>query len=189
MRPSTNVLAAVALGLLAVGVPAHAAAPPRQATPQQARKAAEKGLVFLQQDAEKWRKEKQCATCHRGVAIPKLLTDIMTETIAANGMTAAAAKYRELRKQYYGGQSYDFSDASLAGLAQRTNAAGTPDDAIALLQLNLEFNPQSARSYTLLGTIYAARNDNATAIKDFEKALEIDPNNAQAKQQLERLKK
>ena len=41
----------------------------------------------------------QCATCHRGVAIPKLLTDIMTETIAASGTTAAATKYRELRKQ------------------------------------------------------------------------------------------
>jgi len=131
----------------------------------------------------------QCATCHRGVAIPKLLTDIMTETMAASGMPAAAVKYRELRKQYYGGQSYDFSEAALAGLAQRANQANKPDDAIALLQLNLEFNPQSSRSYALLGAAYAAKNDSATAIKDFEKALEIDPKNEQARQQLERLKK
>ena len=91
--------------------------------------------------------------------------------------------------RYYGGQSYDFTDAALAGLAQRATQANKPDDAIALLQLNLEFNPQSSRSYMLLGTAYAAKNDSATAIKDFEKALELDPNNAQAKQQLERLRK
>jgi cytochrome c-type biogenesis protein CcmH/NrfG len=112
----------------------------------------------------------------------------MTETMAAGGMPAAAVKYRELRKQYYGGQSYDFSEGALAGLAQRANQANKPDDAIALLELNLEFNPQSSRSYALLGTIYAAMHDNATAIKDFEKALEIDPKNEQAKQQLARLK-
>jgi hypothetical protein len=35
-------------------------------TPQQAHKAIERGLVFLDQDAAKWRKERQCSTCHHG---------------------------------------------------------------------------------------------------------------------------
>src|SRR6266446_3118733 len=35
-------------------------------TPQQARKAVERGLAFLQEDATKWRKERQCSTCHHG---------------------------------------------------------------------------------------------------------------------------
>jgi hypothetical protein len=34
--------------------------------PQQIRQAVERGLVFLEQDAWKWRKEHQCATCHHG---------------------------------------------------------------------------------------------------------------------------
>lgn len=34
--------------------------------PQQVRKAAERGLAFLEKDAVKWRKEHQCATCHHG---------------------------------------------------------------------------------------------------------------------------
>ncbi len=131
----------------------------------------------------------QCATCHRGVAIPKQLTDILTDTATASGLPAATTQFRDLRKQYYGGQSYDFSEVSLTTLAQRANAANKPDDAIAWLQLNLEFYPQSARTYQLLGAVYAGKKDTANAIKSLEKCLEIDPQNAQAKRQLEQLKK
>jgi squalene-hopene cyclase-like protein len=34
--------------------------------PPAARKAVERGLDFLQKDADKWRKDRQCATCHHG---------------------------------------------------------------------------------------------------------------------------
>ena len=60
---------------------------------------------------------------------------------------------------------------------------------VAWLQLNLEFYPQSARSYLLLSTVYGAKKDTPNAIKAAEKAVELDPQNAQAKAQLERLKK
>ena len=131
----------------------------------------------------------QCATCHRGVAIPKQLTDILTQTSTTSGTSAAVDQFRELRKQYYGGQSYDFSEVSLITLAQRANAAGKPDDALTWLQLNLEFYPRSVRAYQLLGAVYAGKKDTENAIKSLEKALEIDPQNAQAKRQLEQLKK
>ena len=36
------------------------------ATPQQARRAIERGLTFLEKDAAEWRKERGCATCHHG---------------------------------------------------------------------------------------------------------------------------
>src|SRR6266540_725551 len=61
----------------------------------------------------------RCATCHRGVAVPKLLPDVLTETVTKQGAAAAVQQYRDLRKQYYGGQSYDFSENSLVLLAQQ----------------------------------------------------------------------
>ena len=131
----------------------------------------------------------QCATCHRGVAIPKQLTDILTQTMTTDSTTAAVAQYRDMRKQYYGGQSYDFSEASLVTLAQRLNAGGKPDDAMTWLQLNLEFFPRSVRAYQLLGMVYAAKKDTDNAVKALQKALEIDPENAQTKRQLDALKK
>ena len=39
-----------------------------------------------------------------------------------------------------------------------------------------------------MAQVHTRANDSAAAIKDVEKAVEIDPNNAQAKQMLQRLK-
>ena len=130
----------------------------------------------------------RCATCHRGVPIPKLLPDILTETAAKSGMPAAIEQYRALRKQYYGGQSYDFSELGLVALATQLNAANKPDDAIAFLQLNTEFYPNSAPTYGVMAQAYMRKNDKDNAIKNLEKAVQLDPNNQQAKRQLEQLK-
>jgi hypothetical protein len=48
------------------GTPVRSEPTKAAVTPQRARKAVERGLDFLQRDAAKWRKEKQCATCHHG---------------------------------------------------------------------------------------------------------------------------
>jgi Photosynthetic reaction centre cytochrome C subunit len=54
-----------------------------------------------------------CVTCHRGVAIPKQLADILDQTAMEKGTQAAVAQYKDLRKQYFGAQAYDFSEGSL----------------------------------------------------------------------------
>jgi hypothetical protein len=59
------VLLALSLGAARAAAPPRRAIPP-EATPAQARQAAERGLTFLQKDAQKWRKERQCSTCHHG---------------------------------------------------------------------------------------------------------------------------
>jgi len=60
-----------------------------------------------------------------------------------NGGEAAVAQYRELRKEYYGRQAYDFGEETLIN-ASAPIATGKPDDAVALLKLNLEFYEISA---------------------------------------------
>ena len=129
----------------------------------------------------------ECVTCHRGVAIPRQLDDILNATIREKGVAAAVVQYRELRKQYYGRQSYDFGEGTLLAIAQRITAS-KPDDAIALLQLNIEFYPQSVQSYGALAYAYTRKFDDQTAMKYFEKALEIQPENGIIRGQLEQLK-
>jgi hypothetical protein len=130
-----------------------------------------------------------CATCHRGVPIPKQLTDIVTDAAGAGGATAGLAKFKELRTRFYGGQSYDFSEGSLIAIAQRANTANKADDALAYLNANLEYFPKSARTYVTIAAVKNAKGDKPGAIAALEKAVELDPANAQAKAQLETLKK
>jgi hypothetical protein len=129
-----------------------------------------------------------CATCHRGVAIPKQLTDVVTDAAASGGAAAGVAKYKELREKYYGGQSYDFSEGGLIAVARRAQAANKLDEAIAYLHANLEYYPKSSRTYQALSQMENAKGDKASAIKDLEKAVELDPNNQQAQAQLKQLK-
>jgi tetratricopeptide (TPR) repeat protein len=128
-----------------------------------------------------------CATCHRGVPIPKALGDVLVETILKQGAEAAATQYRDLRTRFYGKNTYDFSEQSLIALSQRL-ANARPDDAIAMAKLNLEFYPNSATTYQAIGFAYTRKVDDQSAIESYEKALAIDPNNAVVRGALEQLK-
>ncbi len=130
----------------------------------------------------------QCVTCHRGVAIPRQLSEIVTKTMKEQGTDAAIAQYRELRKQYYGRQAYDFGEGTLVTIAQQISN-NRPADAIALLQLNLEFSPRSAATYAAISFAYTRKLDDEAAIANLEKALEIEPENGIYQGQLEQLKR
>lgn len=129
-----------------------------------------------------------CRTCHRGVPNPRPMHDIIRRAVEHAGGGSAAAEYRQLREKYYGAEAYDFREETLLGAVQ-TFIDGRPDDAIALLEMNLEFNPRSSRGYSLLAHAYTRRRDDAAAIAALEKALELDANNSIARGQLEQLRR
>jgi hypothetical protein len=130
----------------------------------------------------------QCATCHRGVPNPQMLGDLLNQTMTGKGEATAVALYRELRQKYLGTEAYDFREAVLLDLGRQSMAASKPDDALAWLQLNTEFYPKSTESYLVLAQVHERKRDQAAAIKDLEKALGLDPDNAAAKRQLARLR-
>ena len=70
----------------------------------------------------------------------------------------------------------------------RAVTAKRPDDAIAYLQANLEYFPKSAATYAAMAQAKNAKGDKQAAIRDLEKAVELDPQNAQAKTQLQQLR-
>src|SRR5262245_50145177 len=129
-----------------------------------------------------------CVTCHRGVAIPKALTALLNETVNAKGLDAAVAQYRELRTKYTNTMAYDLSENGLIAMGQAAINADRADNAIAWLNLNLEFYPKSSRTYQTLAQAYQKKSDKDNAIKALEKAVELDPNNNQARNQLQQLK-
>lgn len=127
-----------------------------------------------------------CLTCHRGTPMPRKLNDIILGTLRDKGADAAVAEYKELRQKFFARDTYDFSEPELLNLAQRL-ADARPDDAIALMTMNLEYNPRSARSYIVLSRAYVRKRDNEMAIAQLKKALEIEPENGIAKGYLSQL--
>jgi tetratricopeptide (TPR) repeat protein len=122
----------------------------------------------------------QCATCHRGVTNPAQLSDLLRQTMLGKGESAAVAQYRELRQSYLNTEAYDFREAVLLDLGRESLATRKPDDALAWLQLNLEFYPKSAPSWIALAQAHIAKRDQDAARSDLQKALTLDSANAEA---------
>jgi hypothetical protein len=129
-----------------------------------------------------------CASCHHGLPIPAPLNDAIAEAEAQGGGAAGLAKFKELRAKFYGGQQYDFTENALVALGNRALNSKRPADAIAYLQANLEYFPRSAPTYVAIAQATNAMGDKQGAIKAAEKALELNPQNAQARNLLQQLK-
>jgi hypothetical protein len=139
----------------------------------------------------------QCFNCHRGmVTPPEPLRDILDRTTAKDGLPAAIAQYRELRGKYYGSAAFDFSDPAmgegagsgtpgLQGYATQLFFADKADDALAWLNVNLEYHPKSVATLSMKAFLQAlVKRDKVGAIETFSMAIAIDPQNAQLREQL-----
>jgi Squalene-hopene cyclase C-terminal domain len=73
--------------------------PPEATTaPQQARKAVERGLAFLENDAAKWRKEHTCASCHHGTMTVWALCEAKSQGYPVDGeLLAETVKWTKER--------------------------------------------------------------------------------------------
>ena len=131
----------------------------------------------------------QCATCHRGVTNPAQLSDMLRQTMLGKGESAAVAQYRELRQGYLNTGAYDFREAVLLDPGRESLATRKPDDALAWLQLNLEFYPQSVPSLVALAQAHVAKRDHDAAKSDLQKALALEPGNAEARKILRAMPK
>jgi len=125
----------------------------------------------------------RCATCHRGQPVPKVTVDALTETTTKSGVAAAVEQYRDLRKQ-----AIEFQQNSLVAYANTLTNANKPDDALTLLQANVDVDPNYAPTYGAMAQAYAKKNDKDNQIKMLEKAVQLDPNNQQLKRQLDQVK-
>ena len=129
-----------------------------------------------------------CASCHHGLPIPAPLGEVISEAEKTGGVNAGLAKFKELRAKFYGGQQYDFTDYALVGIATTALNQKRPDDAMKYLEANLEYFPKSSQTYQAIAQVKNAKGDKAGAIKDLETAMQLNPQNNQAKNQLQLLK-
>ncbi len=125
----------------------------------------------------------RCATCHRGMAVPKVTEVALADAVAKGGGASAVQQYKDARKQ-----ALDYNESALVAYAATLVNGDKADDALALLQANAELDPNHAPTYAAMAQAYAKKNDKDNQIKNLEKAVQLDPNNQQLKRQLDQLK-
>ena len=129
-----------------------------------------------------------CATCHRGVAVPRPLQQVVLAAYDSTGADSAIAAYRALRAQYYGRASYDFGDTPLTEVGSALRARQKFADAVRFYLLNIEYSPNSPFAYRAAGEGQLAAGDTVAAIASFEHVLSLDPRNMQVQRMLDSLK-
>ena len=131
----------------------------------------------------------RCVTCHHGLAKPETLEQVLTASLALAGPDSTVAKYRRLREEYYGAAAYDFGEWSLISIAEKiAKDAASADAALALLNTNLEFHPESAGTYARIAETYLVKGDREAALKNFDKALALAPEDPWLKRRVDRVK-
>ena len=128
-----------------------------------------------------------CMTCHRGVAVPRPIQQIVLATYDSAGADSAIAAYRVLRERYYGRAAYDFGEVPLADVGAALRTRGKAADALRFYALDTELNPTSAFAFREMGQTQLTAGDTAAAVRSFQKALSINPNDRQIKALLDRL--
>ncbi len=118
---------------------------------KETKRAARRMLVMVAAIQKEYDLSVGCITCHHGVSRPASIEEVVEAVLVSSGVEAAVSRYRELRKEYYGSSAYDFGDTPLNRLGEKLLRAGETEKALALLELNEEFHPDSAWLKHLLG--------------------------------------
>jgi tetratricopeptide (TPR) repeat protein len=128
-----------------------------------------------------------CVTCHRGVAVPRPIEQVVLAAYDSAGADSAESVYRALRARYYGRSAYDFGEVPLTDVGAALTARGKTADALRFYVLNTELTPTSAYAFREAAQAQLATGDTAAAVRSFQRALTINPNDRQVKAILDRL--
>ena len=112
------------------------------------------------------------------------VADALLPIILEKGMSAALQSYRALKQS----NDYYVSEVQLNGLGYRLLNMKKVRDAIEIFKLNAQAYPQSANVYDSLGEAYMANGDKELAIRNYQRAIELNPQNTNAIEMLRKLR-
>jgi tetratricopeptide (TPR) repeat protein len=116
----------------------------------------------------------------------KELTEQLMEALSANDLALAGKRFREFKNDP--ANTYLNTEATMNSFGYKLIGMKRLDHAIEIFKLNTEAYPQSSNVWDSLGEAYMNKGNKELAIKNYEKALELDPSNANAAAILKRLR-
>jgi len=110
---------------------------------------------------------------------------LVREALRAGGREAGTRKFEELKADK---GRYFFNERQFNSAGYVLLNSGKMDEALALFKMNVELFPKSWNVYDSLAEAYAAKGERELAIQFYEKSLELNPDNQNAKDQLKNLR-
>jgi hypothetical protein len=120
------------------------------------------------------------------------IVELLCERALENGLEGpegVMAYYRDLCSGDGVVEGYDVHETQLLAAGYRLLEDGRTQLAIGLFELCVAEHPESADAYDSLGEAYAAAGEKEPAIRSYEKSLELDPGNDNARRMLEDLRR
>jgi tetratricopeptide (TPR) repeat protein len=104
----------------------------------------------------------------------------------AGGPDAGVKRLEELKSEK---SRYFFNERQFNNAGYRLLNSGRVDEAISIFKMNVDLFPGSWNVYDSLAEAYAVKGERALAVQYYERALELNPDNQNGRDQLKKLKK
>ena len=116
----------------------------------------------------------------------KSIAETLLPIIKQKGIAAALNQYRNLKSTQ--SNSYSFAENELNNLGYQLLNTQNFKEAIEILKLNVEAFPQSFNAYDSLGEAYMRNGDKELAITNYQKSVELNPQNTNGVEMLKKLR-
>jgi tetratricopeptide (TPR) repeat protein len=138
----------------------------------------ENGLSF-----ENWTTEIYASLNGAG---PQSICAPMTELLMQDGVEAAEARYRRLKKEEP--ERWRIAENELNLFGYQLLARDRTDEAIVILELNTEAFPEAFNTYDSLAEAYMLAGRTQASIANYQRSLELNPDNTNAVAMLARIR-
>lgn len=115
----------------------------------------------------------------------KSIAEALVKTILEKDVESAIKQYHDFKEKYP--DDYDFAETELNNLGYQLLGMKKIKEAIEIFKLNVDVFPESSNVYDSLGEAYMINGDKELAIKNYEKSLELNPDNKNAIEMLKKL--
>jgi glyoxylase-like metal-dependent hydrolase (beta-lactamase superfamily II) len=110
----------------------------------------------------------------------------LRQVIEKSGIEAAVQEFHQMRTTE--NDKYFFLESGFKNLAYQLLRQNKTNEAIEIFKMNLELFPESWDAYDSLGEAHMKAGNKELAIENYEKSLELNPQNANASERLEKLR-